>query len=106
MKPAERQNWILAWLQKREELHGQVERVDVLYSDFVIDYADATGAKCYVLFFGAPRCRQLGLDLAAMHAAGILERHTTGIEGMAGMGFPRWVWSYHLPRKKEGSHEA
>lgn len=101
MKPAERRAWILAWIRRREALHGQQERVDVTYSDFVIDYIEATDAKHEVLFMGAPRCPQLGRDLGAMYAAGILERHTTGLEGMAGMGFPRWVWVYYLPRKKE-----
>lgn len=99
MKPKERQEWIAAWLRERNNRGGSEERVDVLYSDFVIDYIEATGASSKLQMFGAPKCPQLGRDLGAMHAAGILKRHATGLSpGDASMGFPKWVWSYHLPR--------
>ena len=70
--------------------------VDVLNRDFVDAYVSATNAKAVAVPYGADKCPQLGRDMSAMHAAGKLKRHTTGIEGLAGMGFPRWVWSYYL----------
>ncbi len=71
--------------------------VDVLNSDFVDDYLEATGAAFSPMMYGAHRCKQLGKDLAGLYKLGKLRRHTTGIEGLAGMGFPRWVYAYYLP---------
>jgi hypothetical protein len=96
MKPFDRQAWILDWLRRRSTSTTPYY-VDVLNSDFVLDYVEATGAKCAVRFFGAPGCPQLGRDLGAMHAAYLLKRHATGLSpGDAAMGFPKWVYSYRL----------
>lgn len=74
------------------------QNVDVLDSDFVCAYADATGAVAYMQHVGAPRCKQLGRDLSAMFAVGRLQRSPTGLPtGDASMGFPKkWVYSYSL----------
>lgn len=94
MKPAERHTWIESYLVRRSISIAYT--VDVCHSDFVVDYVEATDAACVVQFFGAPKCKQLGRDLAAMFEAGKLERSATGLWNCAGMGFPRWVYVYKL----------
>ena len=69
--------------------------VDVLNTDFVCDYIEATNARCAIMPYGAPKCSQLGEDLTKMFRQGMLTRSKTGLEGMAGMGFPRWVYTYY-----------
>ena len=97
MKPAERQQWILDYVRRHQAAAGSTRyTVDVLNAYFVADYIDATGAKCDVMPYGADKCPQLGRDLSALHADMKLRRHSTGIQGMGGMGFPRWAWSYYL----------
>jgi hypothetical protein len=91
MKPNDRHDWIAKAL---ETMPGKC--ADVLNSDFVEDYVEATNARQAIQPYGAAKCPQLGRDLSAMKRAGILKRHRVGIQGMAGMGFPRWVWSYEL----------
>lgn len=92
MSPTDRQKWILSYMQRG---HGRT--VDVLYSDFVCDYMEATGTKGVAQFFGAPKCPQLGRDLGAMYSAGILDRDATGLPaGDAAMGFPKWVYTYRV----------
>lgn len=92
MKPEDRYRWI-----EREIPRWRF--VDVLNRYFVDAYVEVTGAKCYPMPFGADKCPQLGRDLAYMYRVGLLTRHVTGIDGMAGMGFPRWVYTYWLPKK-------
>lgn len=94
MKPADRFEWILAYLRARHPL-SSVNVLDRYFSDA---YIRATEAKFEATMLGANKCTQLGRDLAAMHRAGMLRRRTAGIEGFAGMGFPRWVWDYQLPK--------
>ena len=96
MKPADRQNWILNYLEAKQKPVLYRVRVDVLDSKFVDDYLQATGAKHSMMMYGAHKCRQLGRDLAALADIKQLERQRIGIGGMAGMGFPSWVWSYSL----------
>jgi hypothetical protein len=95
MKPAERREWILEHLRQRTSSAGPAW-VDVLDRWFVDAYAEHTGARVDVMPFGANKCRTLGADLAALHREGKLHRRATGIEGLAGMGFPRWVYTYRL----------
>lgn len=96
MKPAERQQWIIEHMQKRELSVSYRYTVDVLNRDFVDEYVDATGAKADCMPYGADKCPTLGRDLAALHKAGKLDRYATGLQGLAGMGFPRWVYVYRL----------
>lgn len=92
MTPNDRYRWILNYMQR-----GHGRSVDVLYSDFVCDYIEATGAKSVLQIFGAPKCPQLGRDLGAMYQAGILDRYATGLpSGDAAMGFPKWVYTYRI----------
>lgn len=93
MRPAERQHWI----ENRLRSGGPYAEANVLDADLVTTYVEATGADCELVLIGAPRCRQLGRDLAAMFAAGRLTRSTVGLPaGDASMGFPKWVYSYRL----------
>ena len=97
MRPADRREWIRSWLAVRSERMNAAERVDVLFSSFVEDYIEATGAKHSMQMFGAPICRQLGHDLGAMFKEGTLSRHAQGLgPGDSSMGFPKWVWVYRL----------
>lgn len=96
MKPkARRHEWIINYLFKRTT--SQKYTVDVLHSDFVCDYCDELEVKCGMCFYGAPKCPQLGRDLAELEKMGKLVRSRTGVSGVAGMGFPKWVWVYKLP---------
>lgn len=95
MTPTERQQWIVEWMNAG--VPGR-ESVDVLDSDFVCAYADATKAVVILMHVGAPKCKQLSRDLGAMFTAGKLARTTTGLPaGDASMGFPKWVYTYGLP---------
>lgn len=91
MKPLLRQEWILEHIKT-----NTIGTVNVLDSDFVAAYINATGAHRCIMAYGADKCPQLGKDLSALYNAGKLTRYITGIDGMGGMGFPRWVYSYSL----------
>lgn len=99
MKPIDRQDWIESYMAKGR----RNERFDICDADFVDAYIEATGAPFRPVNYGAHKCPQLGRDLAAMVKGGVLKRTRMGIEGMAGMGFPKWVWGYRLafPRRYE-----
>lgn len=93
MKSDDRYQWLERWMAQG----GARQFADVLDSDLVCAYADATGATCTTGLVGAPRCPQLGRDLSAMYAAGRLHRQPVGLPaGDASMGFPKWVYSYCL----------
>lgn len=92
MKPDARHRWIAGYLKAA----SYDLSVDILNSDFAYAYVEATGARVAHQPYGAPKCPQLGRDLLAMKKAGELKRSRIGIQGMAGMGFPTWVWSYRL----------
>lgn len=82
----------------REYLFDNVGHVDVLNTDFALAYWEFTECKGRTCMYGAPKIPALARDLASMAKAGALDRHRTGIQGVAGMGFPRWVWAYTLTR--------
>ena len=95
MKPAARYDWIEEYL--RTTIGGPASS-SVTTTDryFVDDYIEATGAKHDVMPYGADLCPQLARDLKAMLDAGRLRRYSDGIQGMGGMGFPKWTWTYKL----------
>lgn len=82
-----------AWLMAYIEQHGNV---DVLNSDFVDDYIEATHAKFRPSCWGAHICPMLGSDLAHMARVGALKRFTVGLGANWQPGFPRWVWTYEV----------
>src|SRR5690349_19003561 len=92
MTPQERYDWIEAHLRSKSKGYT----VDVCDADFVASYIEATDASFRPTNYGAYKCRQLGKDLATMHSEYRLKRMRSGLEGMGGMGFPTWVWSYTL----------
>lgn len=92
MQPRDRQQWILNQMRQRP-----LVAVDVLNSDFVVEYAEFTGAATLPQFFGAPKCPQLGRDLGNLHHQTLLTRTPIGLPaGDSSMGFPKWVYSYRL----------
>lgn len=93
MKPVDRYRWLYARAAK--ERSG----LDILFSDFVDQYAEATGAKLYFQMWGAHKCPQLGRDLAYMAKWRYLRRARIGLSSGAWQpGFPKWVWSYRCNR--------
>lgn len=105
MKKPERHIWLMNHFHHQAELSGYLENWDVLNAYFVVDYIEATDAKFDPMPYGAAKCAMLGRDLSELAARGMLQRYRTGIEGMAGMGFPKWVWSYKL-KEPYGSKQA
>lgn len=93
MKPADRFEWIDRYLRENGAAKAAVDICDTM---FVESYIEATNARHAVQMYGAPKCPQLGRDLAAMAKAYRLKRQHIGLEGMGGMGFPTWVWSYRI----------
>lgn len=90
---------------RRERWHWLFNRiakercgVDVLYADFVDEYAEATGAKLIYAPWGAHWCRTLSSDLAEMSRCGYLRRRRVGLSGNWQPGFPKWVWRYEAVR--------
>lgn len=96
MKKNDRFEWIMEWMRQG----GSKAYVNVLDSDFVCGYADATGAKATVGVVGAPRCPRLGRDLSEMLQGGLLTRSVDSLPaGDASMGFPNWIYTYSLAGK-------
>jgi hypothetical protein len=92
MKPHDRQQWLLNHMRA-----NPTRSFDCLDTEFVLKYAESTQAACLPQFFGAPKCKTLGRDLGDLFRAGLLRRHSIGLQpGDASMGFPKWVWSYRL----------
>lgn len=97
MKPKQRYEWIEKELREQRKLQGDhAEGCNVLDRYFVDGYLEATKAPFAAMPYGADKCPQLGRDLSRMYKEGILKRARCGIEGMSGMGFPKWVWIYKL----------
>lgn len=80
---------ILEWLKL-------YQRIDVCTTDAVDFFVKRTGATYYLMTLGASRCPLLSRTLGQMYQDNILNRHASGLEGFAGMGFPRWVYVYEL----------
>ena len=89
---------VLPFNQRREWLLSEIAkegRVDILNSNFVIGYADHTGAKYKPSFVGAGWCGLLSRDLARMAKLRLLKRQRCGLSAYeGGPGFPRWYYSY------------
>lgn len=89
MKAKERRDWIIDYIRKNGP-------VDILKRDFVDAYVEATGASYLPANYGSNKCQRLYEDLVALHEEYSLKRVSVGIKGMAGQGFPNWVYSYSL----------
>lgn len=94
---AARFDFIEGYLRDRTSSAG-LASVDILDRYFVDAYVEHTGALCAVMPFGANKCKLLSQDLRRMQWHRRLTRTRTGIEGLAGMGFPRWVYTYKLSK--------
>ncbi len=91
MKPSERHEWIRQWIKSQ----GSKGSADVMDSEFVASYIDATGAAFLAQTVGADTCRQLGRDLSAMYKVGSLRRGRIGLTDHY-QGMPNWVYVYRL----------
>lgn len=92
MAKADRLKWLMDYLNAR----GRLYYVNTLNSDFVDEYTEETNAPHMIRIIGANTCPMLARDLATLHKQGKLDRSPGGIGGMAGMGFPTWIWQYRL----------
>lgn len=87
--------WIKQWISE----HGPVDMID---ADFVANYISEFNAAYIETSLGAHKCKQLSMDLSAMHNNQTLQRHACGLPaGYASMGFPKWVYSYELKDQGE-----
>ena len=68
--------------------------VDMLDRYFVEAFAEKFGVATKTMVLGAPKCRKLSEVLRALHFLRYLDRYPQGIDGMSGMGFPKWVYRY------------
>jgi hypothetical protein len=103
-----RHRWILRYLKARSyeapvSTNGSPPRkerrshyVDTLCADFVDAYIEYSEVSFKPMVLGAHRCDQLAADLKKLCDQGYLQRHASGVQGMSGMGFPKWIWSYRL----------
>lgn len=92
---AERKKWLLDYIAK------EASGIDILNSDFVVDYCEANEVKAAAQWFGAPKCKTLGADLGRLFREGYLTRGRVGInDGLSGQGFPKWVYNYRLRKFK------
>ncbi len=91
---------VLPFIQRREWLLSEIAKegfVDILNSDFVIDYAEHTGANYKPSLVGAGWCGLLSRDLARMAKLRLLNRRRCGLSAYeGGPGFPRWYYSYSV----------
>ena len=87
------------WTERRLNDPDAGLYVSVVAQDFVDAYILETGAPYEETLWGARRCPQLGRDLAELARGGVLRRGRTGLQGLAGQGFPRWVWNYRSARR-------
>ena len=91
---------VLPYGQRRAWLLSEIEKekiVDVLNEDFVMGYAEHTGAKYRPSFFGAGWCGLLSRDLSRMVKLRQLKRSRHGLSAFeGGPGFPKWYYSYQL----------
>lgn len=102
MKPAERYDWIENYLRVHQWRQGTTRyTVDICDANFVTAYIETTKCTFKPMFYGADRCHQLGRDLSHMAKVRRLKRYRTGLGDMHSMGFPKWVWSYHLPKNPD-----
>lgn len=93
MKPAQRYQFIKQYLAAQP--HG--DPVDILNRDFVDAYDEACKPPLVeIMPYGANKIPQLSRDLRMMWLRGWLKRNVTPINGMGGMGFPRWIHTYRL----------
>lgn len=94
-----------AWKDRKAWLLNCIEAersgVDILNSDFVVDYCEANEVPAAVQWFGAPKCKTLGADLGRLFREGYLTRGRVGIsDGLSGQGFPKWVYNYRVRKMK------
>lgn len=88
----DRYEWIIAYIETKSD----IGYVDILNSDFVMEYINKFEMGFVITMYGAYKCKQLGQDLSYMNKAGLLSRSTIGISNpqMGVTGFPRWVYVY------------
>lgn len=89
----EKEEWVLSYI-------GKYGPVDVLNTDFVDAYAAEFRPRVATQLYGANKCPELGRLLSRMYSGNVLKRFATGIPGLCGMGFPRWVYVYNLPNPR------
>jgi len=90
----EKIQWIIEYM--KEPYHFALSGVDILNADFVDAYIEKFNSKHEVTMWGANKCRDLVRVLKIGYDRGIFDRWTCGIQGMWGLGFPKWVYAYKI----------
>ena len=97
MPRLKRHEWIMSYFNARPALWYE----NVLNSDFVDIYVEATNVPFMCMMYGANRCPTLGRDLADLYRMGKLKRTTGGVGDARSLGFSTWVWMYSPIREPE-----
>lgn len=98
MTPESRRQWLMEWISNHTH-------ADVLDAEFVDQYIIATKASFRPSNWGAHKCPSLSMDLSSLARAGQLTRWRCGLKGSWQPGFPRWVWTYEIPKTTKHSGE-
>jgi hypothetical protein len=104
-RPSKAQEARFQWLVQWATTPGNDDHLNILDNKLVCAYIDAHGAEFFPMRFGAPKCPQLGRDLAFMYKTGLIKtRSAIGLStGDASLGFPKWVYSYQFMENVDAS---
>jgi hypothetical protein len=84
------EEWIVNWMMK----NGDASATHQHFHEEVHDAFPRLATKSTL--WGAETVSVAMTTLAKLAKRGIVKRHRTGIQGMAGQGFPTWVFVYEL----------
>jgi len=96
----EKQAWVMEYVQR----HGHVDVLNVHFVDAYIERF--TPRKVIYQPYGAHKVPEIGRLLSNMFRANMLDRFPMGLQYLCGMGFPRWVYCYNLPREQRRDRQA
>lgn len=85
-------DWIFKWLLQH---NGATDVTDVAFQEA---FAKEFNASFIEKMYGAQPCPLAQRVLRRMWDDYRLRRSIIGLPEMSGMGFPKWVYSYSLPR--------
>jgi len=95
----EKIQWIVEYI--KDPYKFAESRVDILNRDFVEEYINKFHPVYKPTMYGADKCRDLSRVLKIGYDRGIFDRKTCGVQGMWGLGFPKWVYSYNIKKDEE-----
>lgn len=90
----DKEEWIIVYISKLSN-----QATDILDSQFVNDYITKFKPKFTHVNWGAHKCKEISRLLAGLYKKGYLTRFSIGLGTNWQPGFPRWVYSYELPKE-------